>query len=140
MFPFYIFASYTCHLAQKFVYLHTDVTIFCFSFRHQQIIGSESIEETDIGTQISRFLEDYREGNVIQKRITGLSFIDFIGSQMGIRLVLMIIFVVAVMILILTIGKEEPPRVGRRDQVDHGGSSVSQKEAIELLRATDKED
>ncbi|XP_022858165.1 protein disulfide-isomerase 5-2-like [Olea europaea var. sylvestris] len=108
--------------------------------KYFSIIGSESIEETDIGTQISRFLEDYREGNVIQKRITGLSFIDFIGSQMGIRLVLMIIFVVAVMILILTIGKEEPPRVGRRDQVDHGGSSVSQKEAIELLRATDKED
>ncbi|CAA3012920.1 disulfide isomerase-like 5-2 [Olea europaea subsp. europaea] len=108
--------------------------------KYFSIIGSESIEETDIGTQISRFLEDYREGNVIQKRITGLSFIDFIGSQMGIRLVFMIIFVVAVMILILTIGKEEPPRVGRRDQVDHGGSSVSQKEAIELLRATDKED
>lgn len=59
---------------------------------------------------------------------------------MGIRLVFMIIFVVAVVILILTIGKEESPRVGRRDQVDHGGSSVSQKEAIELLRATDKED
>ncbi|KAL2497323.1 Protein disulfide-isomerase 5-2 [Abeliophyllum distichum] len=104
------------------------------------IIGSESIEETDIGTQISRFLEGYREGNVIQKRITGPSLIDFISSQMGIRLVFMIMFVVAVMILIFTIGKEEPLRGGSLDQVDHGGSTVSQKETIELHRAADKED
>ncbi|KAL2520129.1 Protein disulfide-isomerase 5-2 [Forsythia ovata] len=104
------------------------------------IIGSESIEETDIGTQISRFLEGYREGNVIQKLITGPSLIDFISSQMGIRLVFMIIFVVAVMILIFTIGKEEPLRGGSLDQVDHGGSSVSQKDTIELHRAADKED
>ncbi|PIN09288.1 Thioredoxin-like protein [Handroanthus impetiginosus] len=87
--------------------------------------GSESMDETDMGNQVSRFLEGYKEGNVIQKRISGPTLMGFIKSQFGVQLVLIFIFVVLVMVLILFMTKEEPLRVGTRDQVDDGSSSTS---------------
>uniref|UniRef100_A0A5B7A5Z6 Thioredoxin domain-containing protein n=1 Tax=Davidia involucrata TaxID=16924 RepID=A0A5B7A5Z6_DAVIN len=104
------------------------------------VVGSESIDEEDQGSQITRFLQGYREGSVIQKQISGPSLIGYINSLIGIRTVYIIVFVVAVIMLIQTINKEEPLRVGTRDQVDHASSSTSQAESREVHRSGDKED
>lgn len=111
-----------------------------FLFFHQ-VIGSERIDEEDEATQISQFLEGYREGRTIKKQIGGPSFIGFINSFIGIRTVYMIVFVVAVVMIIQTINKgdEEPPRVGTRDQVDRATSCVSEAEGKEY-RSGEKED
>ncbi|KAI3464388.1 hypothetical protein Pfo_021051 [Paulownia fortunei] len=98
------------------------------------VIGSESMDETDMGTQVSRFLEGYREGSVIQKHLSGPTLMGFINSQFGVKIVLIFIFVVLVMVLILSMTKEEPLTVGTRDQVDDGRSSTFQPET------RDKED
>jgi len=103
------------------------------------VIGSESIDDEDQATQISRFLEGYREGRTIKKRIGGPSFIGFINSLIGMRTVFMIVFVVVVVMLIQTINKEEPLRVGTRDRADHASGSDSEAES-KVHRSGDKED
>ncbi|CAK9137142.1 unnamed protein product [Ilex paraguariensis] len=103
------------------------------------VIGSESIDELDKGSQITKFLERYREGSVIQKRISGPSLIGYINSLIGIRAIYIIVFVVAVMMLIQTITKEEPLRVGTRAEADHASRSTSQ-ESREHHQSGDKED
>ncbi|CAI9106225.1 OLC1v1005334C1 [Oldenlandia corymbosa var. corymbosa] len=95
------------------------------------VIGSESMKEVDQGSEITRFLEGYRQGSVIQKRISGPSFMGFINSLFGMRTVYILIFVVAMFILILTINKEEPQRAGTEDSTDQGSSSTSQPETRE---------
>ncbi|KAG6699269.1 hypothetical protein I3842_08G059800 [Carya illinoinensis] len=105
------------------------------------VIGSERIDEEDQATQISRFLEGYKEGKTIKKRISGPSFLGFINSLIGIRTVYMIVFIVAVVMIIQTINKddEEPPGVGTREQGDNASSSVSEAESKEY-RSGEKED
>ncbi|KAL2456723.1 Protein disulfide-isomerase 5-2 [Abeliophyllum distichum] len=108
---------------------------------YYSVIGSESIEESDPGTQISKFLESYRVGSVIQKRISGPTLMGFINSQLGGKYFFISILVLLVIItLIITMGKEEPLTVGTRDQIDHSRNVPSQPEARESRRATDKED
>ena len=51
----------------------------------------------------------------------------------------MIVFVVAVVMLIQTINKEEPLRVGTRDRADHASGSDSEAES-KVHRSGDKED
>ena len=75
---------------------------------------------------------------MIQKQISGLSFMGYIKSLLGIRTVYILIFVVAVIMLIQTFGKEEPLRVGTRDPADHPSSSSAV--AAEAHRPADKED
>ncbi|XP_057469829.1 protein disulfide-isomerase 5-2 [Actinidia eriantha] len=104
------------------------------------VIGSESMDEHDQGSQITRFLEGYRGGSVIQKQVSGPSLMGYINSLIGIRTVYIFVFVVAVIMLIQTIGKEEPLTVGTRDQVDHASSSTSQGESKEVPRSGEKED
>jgi protein disulfide-isomerase A1 len=83
------------------------------------VIGSESIvDEEDHGSQISRFLEGYREGKTEQKQIAGPSFLGYINSLIGINTVYIIVFFVAMIMLIRSIGNEEPLRVDTRDQSD----------------------
>ncbi|XP_073145278.1 protein disulfide isomerase-like 5-2 [Henckelia pumila] len=108
---------------------------------YSSVIGSESIHETDMGTQISRFLEGYREGSVIQKQISGPTLMGFLKSQLGITVVLILICFVLMVVVILSMAKEEPLTVGTRDQVNDSTRSVAmQPESRELLRPTDKED
>ncbi|XP_022866000.1 protein disulfide-isomerase 5-2-like, partial [Olea europaea var. sylvestris] len=105
------------------------------------VIGSESIEESDPGTQISKFLEGYREGSVIQKRISGPTLMGFINSQLGGKyFFISILVLLVIIILILTMCKEEPLTVGTRDQIDHSRNAPFQPETRELRRAADKED
>jgi protein disulfide-isomerase A1 len=105
------------------------------------VIGFESIDEEDQATQISQFLEGYREGRTIKNRIGGPSFLGFINSLIGIRTVYMLVFVVAVIMLIQTVNKgdDEPLRVGTPDHDDTASSSVSEAEKKEY-RSGDKED
>ncbi|KAG8378414.1 hypothetical protein BUALT_Bualt08G0134900 [Buddleja alternifolia] len=102
---------------------------------YSTVIGSESIDETDIGSQVSRFIEGYREGSVIQKRISGPTFMGFVKSNIGVQILFIFLFVVIVMVMILAITtKEEPLTVGTRDQVDDGSSSTPQPETREALK------
>ncbi|KAK1371818.1 Thioredoxin domain-containing protein [Heracleum sosnowskyi] len=100
------------------------------------VIGSDSISDEDQRSQVTQFLEGYRSGSVIQKRISGPSLMGFIKSLIGIRSMYILVFVIAMIFLILTIGKEEPLRVGTREQL----SAVSETERRELHSSADKED
>ncbi|XP_021288800.1 protein disulfide-isomerase 5-2-like [Herrania umbratica] len=94
---------------------------------YSSVIGSESLDDENQGSQISRFLEGYREGRLEKKRIKGPSFMDFINSLIGIRTVYIIVFLVAMLILIRSLGKDdEPLQVGTRDEVDHAESSMAE--------------
>ncbi|WCJ35040.1 Protein disulfide-isomerase 5-2 [Euphorbia peplus] len=101
------------------------------------VIGSESIGEEDQASKISQFLEGYRNGSTIQKRISGPSFMGFINSLMNMRSLYMIVFFIAVLMLILTVGKEEPLRVGTRDEASHPVSSGAESSEY---RPEDKQD
>ncbi|XP_073285883.1 protein disulfide-isomerase 5-2-like [Primulina huaijiensis] len=107
---------------------------------YYSVIGSDSIHETDMGTQISRFLQGYREGNVIQKQISGPTFMGFLKSQLGATFVLILICLVLVIVVLLSMAKEEPLTVGTRDQVNDARSVALQPESREPRRTTDKED
>ncbi|XP_047961276.1 protein disulfide isomerase-like 5-2 [Salvia hispanica] len=104
------------------------------------VVGSESLDDTNLGNQVSKFLEGYREGSVIQKSINGPSLAGFIKSQIGVRLFLMILFVILVVVLILMMAKEEPLTVGTRDHATDERSSASQPETREPRRDAVKED
>lgn len=86
------------------------------------VIGSESIDEEDQGSQISHFLEGYREGRTEQKKIAGPSIFGFINSLIGIRSVYIIVFMVAMLMLLRTLGKDD------EDQSEHARSTVSRAE------------
>ncbi|GER37815.1 protein disulfide isomerase [Striga asiatica] len=97
---------------------------------YYNVIGSDSIDETDMGNQISKFLEGYREGNVIQKRVSGPTLMAFIASNLVVRTFLIILFFILVMILILVMMKDEPLAVGKRDLAEDR-TSASQTAARE---------
>ncbi|KAH1065056.1 hypothetical protein J1N35_030043 [Gossypium stocksii] len=64
------------------------------------VIGYESLdEEEDQSSQISRFLEGYREGRMEKKMIKGPSFMDYM-NVIGIAAVFIIVFLVAILMLI----------------------------------------
>ncbi|KAK8642971.1 hypothetical protein V6N13_012291 [Hibiscus sabdariffa] len=89
------------------------------------VIGSESLDDEDQGSQISRFLEGYREGRIEKKMIEGPSFMDHMKSTIGIGAVVIIVFLVAMLMLIRSISKDddEPRRASTRRDIDHGDSS-----------------
>ncbi|KAL9382474.1 hypothetical protein Peur_025509 [Populus x canadensis] len=101
------------------------------------VIGSESIEEEDQGSQISQFLAGYREGRTERNRVSGPSLLGYISSLIGIRTVYIIVFLVAMLMFIQHISKEEPLRVGTRDQADPGTSSEAESSEY---RPEDKQD
>ncbi|XP_008218981.1 PREDICTED: protein disulfide-isomerase 5-2 [Prunus mume] len=92
--------------------------------------GSESIDEEDQASQVSQFLEGYKEGRIIKERIGGLSFMGFMSSFIGIGTVYIIGFVVVVMMLIRSInkGEDEHPAVATGDQIDHASSEAESRE------------
>ncbi|CAI0554434.1 unnamed protein product [Linum tenue] len=101
------------------------------------VLGSERMEEEDQGTQISQFLEGFRAGRTDKRQISGPSFMSFINSLIGVRLVYILVFLVGVFMLIQSICKEEPLTVGTRDSVDHTTTTTT---ASEGERTRDKED
>ncbi|GFP81374.1 protein disulfide isomerase-like 5-2 [Phtheirospermum japonicum] len=98
------------------------------------VIGSDSVNETDMGNQVSKFLEGYKEGSVVQKNLSGPTMMSFIKSNIGVKIFLIFLFVLLVMILILSTMKEEPLTVGTREQSEDRRTSTFSTED------TDKED
>lgn len=126
---------------EKHKYIYWSVT-FCFLFLFfLKVIGSENFDEIDQGSQITRFIEGYKEGRTVEKKIGGPSLIGYINSLIGIRTVYIIVFVVAVMMIIQSINKEEPLTIGSgEDQTDQAWSSSLTDESREEYRPRDKED
>lgn len=93
------------------------------SYRHltelllgEKVVGSERLEEEDQGSQISRFLEGYREGRTITKKISGPSLLGFIHSLININTVYIIVFAVALFMLIQHLtskSADDSPQTGR---------------------------
>ncbi|CAJ1976841.1 unnamed protein product [Sphenostylis stenocarpa] len=105
------------------------------------VVDSESIEGEDQATQISKFLEGYREGRTIKKTFSGPSLMRYIHRSFDIRMVYIIVFVVAVLILIQTFSKggDDYHPVPNQVQADHASSSVSEAESKEY-KPGDKDD
>ncbi|KAL6179118.1 hypothetical protein ACLB2K_050634 [Fragaria x ananassa] len=102
--------------------------------------GSESIGEEDQASQVSQFLEGYKEGRTIKERVGGsVSVTSFISSFLGLGTVYVLVFVVVTIILVRKATEEEPLRVGRGDEVDHATSSTAEAESREH-KAGEKED
>ncbi|XP_019427760.1 PREDICTED: protein disulfide-isomerase 5-2-like [Lupinus angustifolius] len=104
------------------------------------VVGSESIEGEDQATQITKFVEGYREGRTIKKTVSGPSLMKFINGSFDIRMVYFLVFIVAVVMLIQNINKgdDEHNRIPNQDHVHHA-SSVSEVENKEY-KAGDKQD
>ncbi|ESQ45038.1 hypothetical protein EUTSA_v10010385mg [Eutrema salsugineum] len=111
---------------------------------YDEVNGIETIShEEDHLTQVSRFLEGYREGRTEKKRIKGPSLMGFINSMIGIRSVYIIVFLVAVIMMLRSLGQVEEPARARTseaacERVDQT-TSVSQGETSEH-KPRDKED
>ncbi|KAK7391158.1 hypothetical protein VNO78_19569 [Psophocarpus tetragonolobus] len=105
------------------------------------VVDSESIEGEDQATQITKFLEGYREGRTIKKTFSGPSLMRFFHRSFDIRMVYIIVFVVAVLMLIQTFSKggDEYHSVPNQVQTDNANSSVSEAESKEY-KPGDKED
>lgn len=102
--------------------------------------GIETVShEEDHLTQVSRFLEGYREGKTEKKRIKGPSFMGFINSMIGIRSVYIIVFLVAVIMMLRSLGQVEEPARVRTAASDGQATSVLEGETSEH-KPRDKED
>lgn len=76
----------------------------------------------------------------MKTKISGPSVFGFINSLVGIKLVFLMVFVVAVIMLIQTIkGDEEPLRIGNRDQAGQSSGSIPDDVSGEH-RSGEKED
>ncbi|CAO2835302.1 unnamed protein product [Amaranthus hypochondriacus] len=95
------------------------------------VIDSESIGEEDQGSDITRFLEGYKQGKTVSKRISGPSFIQFLNSMVGFKLIFIFVFVVAVILMIQTIGRSDEDNDVRRPL---------RPDTSEAQRVGDKED
>ncbi|KAK9743299.1 hypothetical protein RND81_03G230400 [Saponaria officinalis] len=95
------------------------------------VIDADRIGEDDQGSEVSRFLEGYKEGRTVSKKINGPSFMQFLNSMIGFKLIIIVVFVVAVMMLIQTVGNNEED-VPRRPP--------SRPDSGEVERPADKED
>lgn len=116
--------------------------IFCC---YLKVTGSETLnDEEDVRSQISRFLEGYREGRTIQKKISGPSILGFINSLISIKTVYIIVFVTAFVMLIQYLSKQgdyTPSVEQTRSQTEETDRMVSESEnPRENYQPGDKED
>lgn len=95
------------------------------------VIDSESIGEDDQGSEITRFLEGYKEGRTVSKKISGPSFMQFLNSMMGFKLIFLVVFIIAVMMIIHTLGKNDE---------DDASERPLRPDSSEVERSGDKED
>ncbi|MBA0837510.1 hypothetical protein Goarm_009661 [Gossypium armourianum] len=95
------------------------------------VIGIESLDNEDQRSQISQFLEGYRQGRTEKKTVKAPLFMGFFNSVVGIVAFFIIFIVVAMMILmvvlLIIISKDnEPVRVGSREEVDRADNSEAE--------------
>ncbi|XXG73542.1 hypothetical protein AAC387_Pa07g2445 [Persea americana] len=109
---------------------------------YHTVVGVESLDEEDQGSQMSRFLEGYREGRTVQKRIGAPSLIGYINSLIGIRTVYIIVFVVAVIMLIQNLNKQDDDDSVREQTGENitDASSSSRDIGSEEYRPGDKKE
>lgn len=101
--------------------------------------GLESLEEEDQATQISQFLEEYREGRVVHKKIGGPSLIGYINSLISIRTVYLIVFIVAVIMLIRNISKQDEDD-SPKEQTREKAEGISESDEEEYRPEEKKDD
>ncbi|MFS7952586.1 putative Thioredoxin-like superfamily [Helianthus anomalus] len=101
--------------------------------------GSESIHSKDQESQITLFLERFREGKVTEKTV-GPSFLGYLMSLLGMRMVYIIVFLLAVVFLIVTMGKEEPSAGDPRDPFHYPASGSTSVAESDNRTSNDKED
>ncbi|KAJ4761671.1 Disulfide isomerase [Rhynchospora pubera] len=71
---------------------------------YELVAGSEKLKEEDRGSQISRFLEGYRQGNTIKKKLKGPSLIGFINSLISLKSIYLVVFIVAILMFVQQFG------------------------------------
>lgn len=98
-----------------------------------QVKGIEDGDETDMAAKLLRFIEGYRDGRVIQKRIANPSLMSLIDPKVATIVVLLLICVVLALVLIISMVKDEPPSVGSSENIPDGKSSAVHEEPGELL-------
>ncbi|KAL9229074.1 hypothetical protein vseg_004588 [Gypsophila vaccaria] len=94
------------------------------------VIDSDRIDEDDQGSQITHFLEGYKEGRTVLKKISGPSFMQFLNSMGGFKLAIIIVFAIGVMIIFQFVGNDE----------DRSRRPPSRPDSSEVERPADKED
>ena len=107
-----------------------------------KVVGSEDLDDNDQGSQISRFLEGYRDGKTIKKEMNGPSLIGFINSLVSIRTVYLIVFIVAVLMVIQNFSQteENPQFRGIQDGAEGTDASTSHIENRRDYQPGNKED
>ncbi|KAK4747676.1 hypothetical protein SAY87_014262 [Trapa incisa] len=94
------------------------------------VIDCEVILKEDQGTQITKFIQGYREGRTVPKRINAPSLMGYIKSlHIGIKITYVMIFLVIIVMILLAfcMDTEEPPRT-RSGHPDQLASSSSEHE------------
>ncbi|KAJ3675199.1 hypothetical protein LUZ60_004241 [Juncus effusus] len=71
---------------------------------YELVLGLEKLEEEDQWSQISQFLEGYRQEKTIKKKLKGPSVIGYINSLISINSVYLIVFIVAILMLVQNFG------------------------------------
>jgi len=97
-----------------------------------QVTGSEKIGEEDQGSEITRFLDGYREGKTVSKKISEESFMEFLSSLIGFKLIFFIALLVGILVLLLII-------LVAYDK-DHSRGQPTRLEGGEVYRSRGKED
>ncbi|KAK5832702.1 Protein disulfide-isomerase 5-2 -like protein [Gossypium arboreum] len=95
------------------------------------VIGIDGLDNEDQGSQLSQFLEGYRQGRTEKKTVKAPLFMGFFNSVVGIVAFFIIFIIVAMMILMIVlliiISKDnEPVRVGSREGVDRADNSEAE--------------
>lgn len=115
---------------------------------YHTVEGLESLDaDENQGSQISRFLEGYREGRTIKKKVSGPSVMGFIHSLVSIKTVYLIVFLVAIFMLIQNFANQSDviPQPRQRqaeveDKVEDTNRAGSESESSKGYEPGDKED
>lgn len=107
--------------------------------------GSENlVDDGDEGSQISRFLEGYREGRIITKKVSGPSVMGFIHSLISIKTVYLLVFIVALIMVIQSFfnQSEDAPqaRQPQPEVEDTSRVATPESESSQQYQPGDKED
>ncbi|PKU70832.1 protein disulfide isomerase-like 5-2 [Dendrobium catenatum] len=110
---------------------------------YQLVEGSESLDDfEDQRSQLSLFLEGFREGRTIKKGISGPSFIGFINSLVGMKTVYLIVFLVAFLMVIQKLAKQGDEVRYRRETQSEAQDVKAPSKSTEQrdYQPSDKED
>ncbi|WOL11942.1 protein disulfide isomerase-like 5-2 [Canna indica] len=107
------------------------------------VVGSESLDDDDQESQISRFLEGYKEGRTMKLKMTSFSVFGYISSVTGIRTIYLVVILVAIVIAIIVISirsADATPVRRTQGESEGGDAGVSQPKSSENYQPRDKED